>query len=87
MAAVWTQQRRRGHRKFWRLDGVQVKIFRLGFKDRGASCYIVDHSSDGHDGVMVPVLLGSMVATGMTMSSRPALLCFSYFNEFAKSLI
>jgi hypothetical protein len=47
----------------------------------------VDHSSDGHDGVMVPVLLGSMVATGMTMSSRPALLCFSYFNEFAKSLI
>jgi hypothetical protein len=35
MAAVWTQQRRRGHRKFWWLDGVQVKIFRLGFKDRG----------------------------------------------------
>jgi hypothetical protein len=33
VVAMWTQQRRRGSRKFLQPDGVQVKILRLGFKD------------------------------------------------------
>jgi hypothetical protein len=36
---------------------------------------------------LLPSLLGSTVAMGMIMSSRPLLLCFSYLNELAKSLI
>jgi hypothetical protein len=30
----WRWRRRRGRRKFWQPDGIQVKILRLGFKDR-----------------------------------------------------
>jgi hypothetical protein len=33
---TWTQRRRRRRMKFRQLDGVQVKILRLGFKDRAA---------------------------------------------------
>jgi hypothetical protein len=34
VAAAWTRRRRRRREKFWQPDDVQVKILRLGFKDR-----------------------------------------------------
>jgi hypothetical protein len=37
---AWTLRRRRGHRKFWQSDGVQVKILRLVFQDRAARGFI-----------------------------------------------
>jgi hypothetical protein len=40
VAAAWTQRRRRGRRKFWQPDDVQVKILRLGFKDRAVGGFI-----------------------------------------------
>jgi hypothetical protein len=40
VATVWTQRRRRGHKKFWQPDGVEVKIIQLGFKDRAARGFI-----------------------------------------------
>jgi hypothetical protein len=40
VAVAWTQRRRRACRKFWQPDGVQVKIFRLGFKDRAVGGFI-----------------------------------------------
>jgi hypothetical protein len=40
VAVAWTQRCRRACRKFWQPDGVQVKIFRLGFKDRAAGGFI-----------------------------------------------
>jgi hypothetical protein len=36
----WRRRRRRGSGKFWQTDGVQVKILRLGFKDREAEGFI-----------------------------------------------
>jgi hypothetical protein len=40
VAVAWTRRRRRACRKFWQPNGVQVKIFRLGFKDRAARGFI-----------------------------------------------
>jgi hypothetical protein len=36
----WRQRRRRGCMKFWQLDNDQVKILRLGFKDRETGVFI-----------------------------------------------
>jgi hypothetical protein len=40
VAAAWTQRQRRGRRKFWEADGVQVKILRLWFKDGATGGFI-----------------------------------------------
>jgi hypothetical protein len=37
---AWTQWRQRRRGKIWQLDGVQVKILRLGFKDRVVGVFI-----------------------------------------------
>jgi hypothetical protein len=36
----WRRCRRRGRRKFWQPDDVQVKILQLGFKDRETGGFI-----------------------------------------------
>jgi hypothetical protein len=44
----------------------------------------VDHSSDGHDDIVVPVATRNHNSDGHDGIIYPSLLCFSYFNELVK---